>query len=361
MAKVSLSSGRGSGRGVAVGEAKLVGALSLAGVVIAHPHRAAAVARADHQVIALLLEGHLALPQIGEHQRVAALEIGDHVVAEAAAEHVAVVAGSTAQLVAAAAADQLVVAGAAVQRVAAGAADQAVVEPVADDDIAAAAADRVLDLGAEGDREVVGEAADAAERAGHQADPLRHAIAGQVQRVVAGAIPDRDDRAPVEREVERGAHVVGSVEAVSRVAGAGLVIGAVDALDGENVHQHRRGGLDSAVGRRLVHVVRHQGVLAAVEVVGRIVLHRAAVIDVVVVGMGEPDRVADLVDQGHPAEPALTEVATGIVVGVDPDVAAQAAVRVVGMGVDDLGRGVAEADVGVAGDFLELDVGDVGP
>ena len=215
---------------------------------------------------------------------VAALAALEGVVTEAAAEHVLtgataqeVVVGAAPDGVVVAFAEERVLAGAAIQRVIADAAVGLVVavaavedvvaleaehvviaaealdvvaDLVADEDVGVGAALGVLDGHAEGDGNVLGQAADVGERAGTQVDELLHgaarvAVARGVERIDAARVPDGEDGFGVLCEIERVQPLAVypfagvRVEAVDGVAGARGVVGAVDRLNGGDVMQHR--------------------------------------------------------------------------------------------------------------------------
>src|SRR5262249_7609197 len=169
------------------------------------------------------------------------------------------------------AAKEGVVATAAFERVVAVAAAQVIVGIVAVDRVVARAAIGVLDRGVLRDADIVGVAANTGEAFRVQVDDLILGIAGEIQRVVAAAIIDRERDVLGGRRDVVGCHGV-AVESVGGVADSRVQICAVQALGGGDVVQHRRLVVDRVVtaGVGLAEVA-HDAVLTAILDVLRIV------------------------------------------------------------------------------------------
>ena len=235
-------------------------------------------------------------------------------------------------------ANESVVAVAALQNVAVAAAVEIVIPPVAvevvrhviaDEMVVAAAAFRVLDVCALGDGNVLGQPADVGELTVAQPDPLVLGVAREVEGILAARIPhgEHDLLAGVV-DVERLAIGVG-VEAVGGVAGARRHVGPVEALDGGDVVQERRGAVDHpravdvvGTGLRGLEVAHHRILPAVLDVFG---VGGIGYVDVgagvVVARMLKPKGVADLVNQRGEAVGAERDICVGRIVLVDPHVA----------------------------------------
>ena len=213
--------------------------------------------------------------------------------------------------------------------------------------------------------------------AGRQIDELVAAIAADIDRVVSAGIPDGEDRhaGPVGGEVEDVAPGIGIV-AVGRVPGPRRHVGAVDRLDRRDVIDHRRRGIVIArigrarrpgVGVRVIGAeIRHDRIFALVlGIFGvRRVGDRAAAAGIVGAGMGQAERVPDLVQIGLEAVAAEIHVdicVVGIPGAVGPDldpvhVVVEIAV-LIGPGVGHaIETGIGAATAGVVRIF-ELDLG----
>ena len=227
----------------------------------------------------------------------------------------------------------------AVDRVVARIAAERVSGVVAGDRIVARPADRVLDDDVESDREIAEQAPDVRVAPGAQVDPLVAGIAGEVERVGAGGIPDGDDRIQVDREIENLAPRV-AVEAVDGVAGTRGRVGAVDRLDRRHVVKHRRRGIQPVGGcpvllpahtRPVAAEVGHDRVLTIVQAVLGVVGigYRAAIARIVRARMAEAQRMADFVHVCLEAVAAVIHVVVGVVrgpVAVEPDLVARDAI-----------------------------------
>ncbi|GJE62622.1 hypothetical protein MPOCJGCO_4755 [Methylobacterium trifolii] len=271
---------------------------------------------------------------------------------------------------------------AAVDRVVAAVAGQRVVGTVAGEPVVARAADGGLDHGALGDRDVVGQAARAAEGARGQVHGGALRETGQVEGVVGALVVERHHRRGVVAEIVQAAQETGDVriEPEHLPAGELRLAGGrrpVELLDRQDVALHHR------VGRRAVVTVRRHAPVGAGDrvasavlggagvapvdvgherphplVVGAVLLRRR--IDVAVVGtlVPEAEQVADLVDDGGLAVAAHRVEVAGKVeagaAGVDRD---PGLVRMAAEGGAAGGRGRAGLVGAAVAAALEQDVG----
>ena len=229
---------------------------------------------------------------------------------------------------------------------------------VADNSVFSAAGIGVLDHRTAGDAQIADLAVEIGEGLCIEIEPLIGGAGGQVDRVDAAAIINRGGRAAEDVHIciRRG------VGAVGGVAAARIGVGAIEVLNGQNVG-HLRGdhvveaGIDEAV-LRLAEIGHDRRLPAFIGVMGVVRIGGAAV---VIAGMAEPERVPDLVDIG-----LVIVAGQRGAIGVQP-LGRDVDIRGIDLAPESSGTGkgtalvVIEGDLGRAGDFLELDAGDIGP
>ena len=192
-----------------------------------------------------------------------------------------------------------------------------------------------------GDADIAVHSPDRGIAAGEQADGLVCPISRAIQRVVSGAVPDREDRMRILREaidrepVRRAScDIGGDVEAVGAVAGACREVGAVGRLDrGDVVHHRRRRKIIAEVrsilrpgirGRVVAAEIGHDGELAIVlRELGTVgVADGTATAGIIRSRMRQSECVADFVHEGRHTIAAVEHVGVLVVAcpgAVQPD------------------------------------------
>ncbi len=159
--------------------------------------------------------------------------------------HQYVVSGPASHDIIATTAIKIVITAEALEDVVAFVANQPVGQLIAGDRVIASAADRVFNPGPIGNRDVVGHRGGIGETAGRQiyGCPLIKQVrphSGQVQRVVAARIPNRQDGMFILCEIENRTVGVGVIS-IDRVFGSGGHVCTIHGLNGQHVMHH--GGL----------------------------------------------------------------------------------------------------------------------
>ena len=155
-----------------------------------------------------------------------------------------------------------------------------------------------------------------------QRDHLIEGIAGQIQRIIAAAVPDAEERIEVGGEIIGPAH--GGIEAIGGIARVIGHIGPVKLVQGQQVIEHQRIGIavHRAGGIALVEIA-HQRVLVRVlcklGIVG--IGDRDAKRGVVITRMGQAKRMADLVQQHEIAVAAHRQRGCAARIVIQPDIA----------------------------------------
>ena len=197
---------------------------------------------------------------------------------------------------------------------------------------------------------------------------------GEVQRVIAAAIPHRENQLGTGRRCAVVIAISGGVETVDGIARAGFEIGAIELLHrGDIIQQWRRCvGTFAAVGEVLTGVafapVAHDAVGTGVFAIHRIAVSRVAIAGVVVSRVRQPKGVADFVGQGLATVVALARGFVDRIVLVDQvprfafaRTAGQVGKRRAAVAGTEIGKGHVAIPATGCRAFGERHLGDIGP
>ncbi len=194
---------------------------------------------------------------------------------------------------------------------------------IADQQVIARTAQRVFNHHTLGDRNIAHHATDIRERGGIEVDLLVLGEAGEVEGILAPAIPHR------EHHLGRGGGgaveiAPGSgVEPIDRITGTGAHVRAIELLNGSDVIQQRcrRVRRSAALDKVLVSVgltpVAHDAVATGIFRVSGVLVARIALARVVVTWVRQAKGVADFMGQGLTTVIAIVRGGVDLVAVID--------------------------------------------